>query len=608
MRRCAAALVVILAALAPRAGTAAFDEGPVVWRPPVDGPVARGFDPPAARWAAGHRGVDYAVEPGTRVRAAGDGVVAFAGSVAGSLHVTIAHGGGLRTTYSFLDAVTVHRGDEVGRGDQVGLAGGGDPEHGPGLLHFGLRQGEEYLDPLTLFGPPDLTETVRLVPSEPGAGDLGSVGAERQLLLDVLGPRPLPPWARGGDGESLAAGALGALGRLARGAAGAWLEGALDLGALLTRLPPQLAEITARWLTRLGDQALEWAGRVLLEWGPRILEQGLEATLLEAGAPLSVAVAVAMFVPRVLRETSLAVGDWRARRGRCTASGGVEAGPRAGRRLVVVAGLNSATAGGSASGDPPGATSDLPVRELGYDPGEVTYFSYGGVGRPYEPRHTYGDIRAAALLLDEHLRAEGRARPGHAVDLVGHSLGGVVIQEYLKHVYDPDDPALPPIGAVVTLASPHGGTPLAAAASDLAGLPGARELLDGVADRLGQPPVDAQVVEQIAEGSEFVRRLEEAPLPDHIRFTSIAGRHDLVVPAGSTRLAGAEHFTVDPGGWLSDHSRIVTDSDAVAALRLALEGLPPPCLGLAEAVADRAFPAAIDGAADIVGAIAGGAP
>ena len=39
-------------------------------------------------YAAGHRGVDLAAAPGTPVRAANDGVVSFAGTVAGTLHVT----------------------------------------------------------------------------------------------------------------------------------------------------------------------------------------------------------------------------------------------------------------------------------------------------------------------------------------------------------------------------------------------------------------------------------------------------------------------------------------------------------------------------------------
>ena len=41
------------------------------YRPPVDGPIVDRFDPPAQRWQAGNRGVDYGVAPGTAVVAGG---------------------------------------------------------------------------------------------------------------------------------------------------------------------------------------------------------------------------------------------------------------------------------------------------------------------------------------------------------------------------------------------------------------------------------------------------------------------------------------------------------------------------------------------------------
>ena len=48
--------------------------------------------------------------PHSPVRAAGDGEVVFAGSVAGSLHLTVAHPDGLRTSYSFLTTLEVATG------------------------------------------------------------------------------------------------------------------------------------------------------------------------------------------------------------------------------------------------------------------------------------------------------------------------------------------------------------------------------------------------------------------------------------------------------------------------------------------------------------------
>ena len=63
---------------ASRAGAAPPQPGGCgVWWPPVDGPVARSFQAPAFAYGPGHRGIDFAVPPGTPVRASGDGVVAL---------------------------------------------------------------------------------------------------------------------------------------------------------------------------------------------------------------------------------------------------------------------------------------------------------------------------------------------------------------------------------------------------------------------------------------------------------------------------------------------------------------------------------------------------
>src|SRR3954449_9293002 len=109
------------------AGAAAADEGG--WLRPVDGAGVEPFDAPSSPYAAGHRGVDFAAAPGTAARAANDGVVSFAGSVADTLHVTVAHTGGLRTSYSFLAGVSVSTGQGIARGDVLGTAGGTGPDH-----------------------------------------------------------------------------------------------------------------------------------------------------------------------------------------------------------------------------------------------------------------------------------------------------------------------------------------------------------------------------------------------------------------------------------------------------------------------------------------------
>lgn len=128
---------------------------------PVQGPVERVFAP-AGRYS-GHWGVDWAVAAGTPVRASGRGTVSFAGVVAGNLTVTVDHGGGLRTSYSYLAEVVVRRGDSVSDSTTLGSSGTG---HGVAALHFSVRVGDTYLDPLPVIACRLATpsQALRLVP------------------------------------------------------------------------------------------------------------------------------------------------------------------------------------------------------------------------------------------------------------------------------------------------------------------------------------------------------------------------------------------------------------------------------------------------------------
>lgn len=122
--------------------------------------VVAGFDPPAVRWGAGHRGADLRGHVGQPVRAALAGRVAFTGRVAGRGVVVVDHGAA-RTTYEPVLA-TVRRGQRVATGAVIGrLAGVGGHCAPRACLHWGLRRGDTYLDPLTLVDAP---QPVRLYP------------------------------------------------------------------------------------------------------------------------------------------------------------------------------------------------------------------------------------------------------------------------------------------------------------------------------------------------------------------------------------------------------------------------------------------------------------
>ena len=138
------------------AGTPGLD----AWRWPLGPPAPRivaGFSPPASPWGPGHRGVDLAARPEQPVHAAGPGRVAYADRLAGRGVVAIDHGP-LRTTYlPVRPSVTV--GHQVAAGARIGVVEDGRSHCPAPCLHWGLRRGPVYLNPLTL-----VERRVRLLP------------------------------------------------------------------------------------------------------------------------------------------------------------------------------------------------------------------------------------------------------------------------------------------------------------------------------------------------------------------------------------------------------------------------------------------------------------
>lgn len=139
----------------PPAPTPAAPAVSWTWRPPLDGTltVTRPFIPPTTPYGPGHRGVDLSADPGSSAVAAADGRVTFAGPVGGRGVVVVTHGD-LRTTYEPVTTAVV-AGEWVTAGRQLGKV---EPGH-PGCpvancLHWGLRRGETYLDPLLLLAAP----------------------------------------------------------------------------------------------------------------------------------------------------------------------------------------------------------------------------------------------------------------------------------------------------------------------------------------------------------------------------------------------------------------------------------------------------------------------
>ena len=229
----------------------------------------------------------------------------------------------------------------------------------------------------------------------------------------------------------------------------------------------------------------------------------------------------------------------------------------------------------------------LDPAHLGYDPRSVTTFSYAGrtagAGAvddpardqlPYGPEHTWDGPRPAAARLAEQLRAQAAREPGRAVDLIGHSMGGLVIWHYLVEHHDPYDRTLPPIGHVVTIGSPLRGSDLAVVgqvlADDLLFGPLTEEAQGLVGERATRLQLDAPAISQLASGSAQLHTLADAweaallagaagPLATGTRVLTIAGSRDVVVtPHRARHPAVADSAHGLRGRWAT-HGEVVVD-------------------------------------------------
>jgi murein DD-endopeptidase MepM/ murein hydrolase activator NlpD len=122
------------------AGTPSF-------RWPVRGRIITGFG--ARPNGAQSDGIDLAVPEGTSVKAAEDGVVAYAGNELkgyGNL-VLVRHQNGYVTAYAHASELMVKRGDQVKRGQIIARAGQTGNVTAP-QLHFEIRKGKVPVDPV----------------------------------------------------------------------------------------------------------------------------------------------------------------------------------------------------------------------------------------------------------------------------------------------------------------------------------------------------------------------------------------------------------------------------------------------------------------------------
>jgi murein DD-endopeptidase MepM/ murein hydrolase activator NlpD len=113
---------------------------------PVAGKVIAGFGPQGG--GLHNDGINIAAAKGTPVKAAENGVVAYAGNELrgfGNM-LLIQHAGGFMTAYAHLDSMAVQRGQRITRGQKIGAVGMSGNVTAP-QLHFEIRQGKQPVDP-----------------------------------------------------------------------------------------------------------------------------------------------------------------------------------------------------------------------------------------------------------------------------------------------------------------------------------------------------------------------------------------------------------------------------------------------------------------------------
>jgi len=122
---------------------------PALW--PLEGrilsPFATRTDPFSGEGAF-HSGVDISAVSGTPVRVTADGTVISADPVSGGYGrlVVVDHGGSVQTYYAHLSKILVHAGQEIRKGDMVGLSGASGRVTAP-HLHYEVRVGGTPINP-----------------------------------------------------------------------------------------------------------------------------------------------------------------------------------------------------------------------------------------------------------------------------------------------------------------------------------------------------------------------------------------------------------------------------------------------------------------------------
>lgn len=147
-----------------------------------------------------------------------------------------------------------------------------------------------------------------------------------------------------------------------------------------------------------------------------------------------------------------------------------------------------------------------------------------------------GDIRDAAGLIARKVESLVAQTSVQRVDVIGHSMGGLVGLYYLKRLGGRHR-----MRKLILLGTPATGTWSA--------------LLGLVTAPLGRAS------RQLLPGNAFLKELHDLPIPAGVQVVSVAGERDFFAPVRTTVLDGVRHVRVPTG-----HSGLLVDEDVVPHL------------------------------------------
>lgn len=175
--------------------------------------------------------------------------------------------------------------------------------------------------------------------------------------------------------------------------------------------------------------------------------------------------------------------------------------------------------------------------------GVVTFHLAGLLGR-FNTRR----VDACARTVGSALRDLVDEHPNVRVHLVGHSKGGIIARRLVQHQGADEF-----VSSVVTLGTPHQGTPLAALGMAIMGF--------------GTVPSSAR---DLLPGSAVMESLGRTTFPAHIPLTSVYSTADVVTPRWSARLRprpGEEHHLQNVQVKKVGHSELVWDAGVYRIVR-----------------------------------------